>query len=345
MTKVLAIDVGTASVSAAIAEQNKESKFVICDVLRCKYDAADANASKALLINLEKIFSECSRSHCNIDKIQIGLSAPLCLQKTVSTETLRQNPNFPISKPELFQAIEILKNQFSQNQSAACDILETKIDGYTVLDPLGHKGRDLKIKANLLLISPSFKTFLKEMKDKFFPASEFKIFSDSFIVKQAVLKFLSPKNDFLILDVGGEVSTIGDFTLPFGLRTIERRMTSFLNISCDTAQSFLRRFSSGSLDYSKERVLDKILNFSAEVLRDTLKERLNQIHFGGTKELFLTGAGANFSQFLKISEKSSIAEVKALKAQSFGNSFLNLGPLSGGEDTVLAALISTYERV
>lgn len=342
--KVLAIDVGTASVSAAVAEKSHKGKFFVCDVLKYPYDASDSNASRALLKNLEKIFSESLRLHSGIQKVFVGFSSPLCLEKTISTEFVRPNPELLILEPELEMAIENLKSQIKGEMlSITHDIIETKINGYAVSNPLGHKGEAIEIKANLLLLSPSFKNYLEELKDKFFPASEFNFFSDSLILKEAVSKFFSPKEEFLILDIGGEVSVFGDFTFPFGLRTIERKMASFLNISNDASQSFLKRFSSGYLDYPSERMINKVLEFSAEALRNMLIEPLDKLgsQHSFTK-IFLTGAGANFSQFFKIFGENSSAEVKTLEAQNFDNVFLKRYPLSGGEDAVLAALISVY---
>lgn len=342
--KVLAIDVGTASVSAAVAEKSHEGKFFVCDVLKYPYNASDSNASMALLRNLEKIFSESLRLYSGIQKVFVGFSSPLCLEKIISAEFIRQNPELLILEPEFEMAIENLQSRIKGEMlSITHDIIETKINGYTVSNPLGHKGETMEIKANLLLLSPSFKNYLEELRDKFFPASEFKFFSDFSILKKAVLKFFSPKEEFLILDIGGEVSVFGDFTFPFGLRTIERRTASLLNISDDASQSFFKRFSFGYLDYPSERMINKVLEFSAEVLRDMLTESLDKLSSQHRfSKIFITGAGANFSQFFKIFGENLIAEVGTLEAQNFDNVFLKRRPLSGGEDAVLAALISVY---
>lgn len=323
MSKVLAIDIGTASVSAAVAQKHANGKFFVCDVWRLPYDASDNhNASRVLFKNLEQVFFEASKFHPSTKTIAIGFSSPLHLEKTINAEFIRPNPEFVIGNQELERAIQTLSTHIKDgSQSIAHDILESKVNGYIVEDSIGHKGEILEIKANLLMLAASFKNHLDELRDKFFPVCEFKFFSDSTVLKKAVLQFFSPKEEFLIFDIGGEVSVLGNYTFPFGLRVVERKFASFFP-----------RFYSGNLDYVHERTLNKILKYSAEVLRSFLKE----YKFG---KIFLTGAGANIPLFFEVVQKSS-TEVKKLEAQDFNKFFLKLSPLSGGEDAVLAALIS-----
>lgn len=344
MVKILAVDIGTASVSAAVAEKDEKGKFFVCDVLRYPYDASDVLASKIVIKNLEKVFFESSKLYPSIQKIIIGFSSPFCSEKTANAEFTMPNPNFLISQDELEKAIEILKNQVvGDAEVISHEIIEAKVNGYKVQSPLGYCGENLEITSAFLVLSPSLKSVLEELKDKFFPTREFNFFSDSYILKQAASRLFLPRDKFAVLDVGGEISVFGDYTMPFGLRTVERGVASFLGVSDGISQSFLRRFSSGHLDYVHERALNKILNSSADTFNNMLKEYF--LRFSAArqlKEIFITGGGANFYNFFETVAKNSTAKVKTFTAKHFDNAFSKLNPLSGGEDTVLAALIFLY---
>ena len=324
MTKILAVDIGTASVSAALAEKHANGKFFVCDFWRLPYDISDAeNAGRILLKNLKKIFYETHKFYPKTKKIAISFSALFCSEKIISAEFERDNPSLPIRKDEFENTIEILKNQSEDSSGIQqIDILETKINGYGVENPMGHKGENMQMKASLLILAPAFKNNLEELKDKFFPSGNFRFFSDSAILKKAVLNLFSPTNDFTILDIGGETTARDDFVFSFGVRAVERRMGAVLS-----------RFSSGHLDYPQERAQSKILKLHAENLGDILERH-------SSKKIFLTGGGANFPYFFEAAKKKSVAEVIKLEAKDFDKFFLKLGPLHGGEDAVLAALIT-----
>lgn len=324
--KVLAIDIGTASISAAVAERDQRGKFFVHDVWRLSYDYGNKEAGKILIKNLDRAFFDVSKSHPIISKVFFGFSSPFYLEKTTTAEFERTNPEILISENELERDIKTLKNQIYEGvKVVSCDVLETKINGYFVEDPLGHSGETLEIKANFLILGTLLKNSIEELKDKYFPASEFKFFSDSSVIKKAVFNLFFPKGEFSILDIGGEVSVLGHYIIPFGLCNIERRIP----------QSFLQRFSSGHLDYPHERAINKILKSYSGFLLDTLKEYK-------FSKIFLTGAGANLAHFFEIIKENSAAEIKTVKAEDFNKFFSKLNSLSGGGDAVLTSLITLY---
>ena len=296
MEKILAIDVGTTSLSAAIAEKHPNGKFFVCDFWKLPYDVSDSkNASRVLFGHLKLVFSEASKFHSGIIKVVMGFAYPLHLEKIVSGEFKRENPSFPVSVEELENAVQILKNQHDGGLFAIShDIWGTKINGYSVENSLGYNGEFLDIKVNFLTLSLALKNHLEDLKDKFFPSSEFKCFSDFSVLKKAVLRFFSSKKEFAILDIGGEVSVFENFVFPFGVRQIEKRIGSALN-----------RFSCGYLDYQYERSVSRILKSHSDILRDALRGH-------NYSTVFLTGGGANFSEFFDAVKNGSTIEIKKL---------------------------------
>lgn len=325
MNKVLAIDVGTASVSAAVAEKLTNGKFFVYDVWRCQYDASDTQAStKILLKGSEKIFYESSKFYPDIKKVVTGFSSPFFFQKTASRKFTRANPDFLISDKELIESTKNLESEQKDDLGLISqDILESKVDGYIVESPIGYKGEDLEIKVNFLMVSTFFKKHLEKLKDKYFPLSEFRFFSDYSILKKVVSVLFSPKEEFTILDIGGEVSVFDGVVFPFGVCAIEKRVGKIFSI-----------LSSGHLDYPHERSVNKVLKYYANSLR-------SMIEGNRFKRIFLTGGGANIPDFLETIQNDFL-KIKKLEAQDFSNKFLKLGPLSGGQDAVLAASIIMY---
>lgn len=326
MERVLALDFGTSSVSAAVAEKHANGKFFVCDVWRFSYDLSDnQNANRIVIKNLKKIFSDASKFYQKIENIAIGFSGLFFSQKTVEGEFTRESPNFAISEEEFADSIFGLESQHQENlKLISYDVLKTKVNGYAVDNPVGHTGESLEIKANFLFVSPHLKKHFEEMKDNFFPASNFAFFSDSSILKKTILKFFSPKKEFAVLDIGGNASFFDDSLFSFGLCSVENKIGKSLSV-----------FSSGHLDYSHERFAKKFLDNYSNILKEIIFERrFNQI--------FLTGGGANMSSFENVVRDNLPGEVNKLEAQNFDAFFSKRSPLSGGQDAVLTALICNY---
>lgn len=326
MENVLAIDFGTASVSAAVAEKHTTGKFFVCDVWRYPYDSSDGqNANRTVLTSSKKIFSDAFKFYPKIENIAVSFSGPFCFQKTVKEEFIRESLDLAISEEEFTNTLLSLENRHQENlKLVSYDTLEIKVNGYAVASPVGHKGESLEVETGLLFVSPHLKNHFEEMKDIFFPASNFAFFSDSLVLKKTILRFFSPKKEFAVLDIGGNASFFADSMFLFGLCPIEKKIRKCLSV-----------FFSGHLDYPYERFAKKILDNHSNVLKEIISEkRFNQI--------FLTGGGANVPSFENVVRESVFAEVKKLEAQSFDGFFSKRNSLSGGQDAVLTALICNY---
>ncbi|MEK7503253.1 MAG: hypothetical protein AAB556_02295 [Patescibacteria group bacterium] len=345
MNKILAVDIGTASVSVAVAGIESGGRADVNKVFRYHYDASLPNKSKLLLNAISKAFNDAHKFEKNISAVRVGFSYPFFAEQRLGGEEKRKNPHAEVSADEvnniLLSAMAGLPKNF---EAVSCDILSSTIDGYEVSDPYGYKGETLKIDAKIFSVNRHLKTRIEELKDEFFPVSVLRFASDrETLGKLASMHY--PQKTPAVLDIGAEVSFLESQALPFGIRALERKMASSFKVGFSDAESMLRRLARGTLDYTRERAVNKIIN-------ESLSELLEPAVLGSVKnrgELFVSGAGADFD-ILKNAIKENLKNlynsnmnVQALTPHTFKEKFINLGALSGGKDAVLTALILSYE--
>src|SRR3989338_6249007 len=99
--KVLAIDIGTASVSAAVAETKKGGKADVRSVFRYHYDASSPDNSRLLLNAVSKTFLDAHKFEKNISAIKIGFSFPFFVEQSLGREVKRENPQIAVSADEI----------------------------------------------------------------------------------------------------------------------------------------------------------------------------------------------------------------------------------------------------
>lgn len=347
MTKILAIDIGTASVSAAVAEQKMGEKADVRNVFRYYYDASSSDNSKLLLRAVSRIFNDAHKVEKNFSSVRISFSSPFFLEQSIGLETKRENPKVPVSANEVTNLLLAMKNKFPKDlEMIFCDIISYNVDGYEVPEPYGYIGEILKIEAKTFAISKFLKSQLYGLKDKFFPSSDVYYISDGEALKKLAFTAL-PKISPAVLDVGAEISALNSQILPFGIRALERKVASFLNISLLDAENMLRKLTYGTLDYARERAVNRIIGADLSAWSEMIKENLSSVK--NKKKLFISGAGADFNILIKtINEDlknlyNFDMDIGILSPNYFKENFFHFGGLSGGKDAVLTALILIHD--
>ena len=335
MTKVLAIDIGTASLSVAIAQKERGGKTDVLNVFRYHYDALSPNNSKLLLNAISRAFADSHKIEKKISSIRIGFSSPFFLEQLLCGEVKRENPKVPVSADEVNNLLLFAENKLPKNvEAVSCDIVSSKIDGYEVPEPYGYKGEILNINAKIFAINKSLKNKIEELKSGFFPASHVYCVSDGDALKR-LAHTISPNRPPAVLDIGAEVSVFNSEILPFGIRKIERKIASFFKVGLFEAENMLRKLTFGTLDYVKERAVNKIITENFSEWFGLIKEKSDSVENRGN--LFISGAGADFHVL------RNTINATVLSPNVFKEKFASLGVLSGGKDAVLTALILTHE--
>ncbi len=372
--KIVALDLGTASLSAVLATthrsggpKNMNPKPEVMNVLRYPFNLAEQDMHRVFATSLIRLFHDLYRLDRHIDSFLVGFSAPLFLEKKIQKKILRKYPDAPITKDE-FRAIlnSIQEESIFKNGDAlalvSSHFINTSINGYKISgDIVGYKGKILEIEAEATLVSKFLKSSINDAKEKFFPKSTITYFSDPRLIIRALLEKEPLLNSALIVDVGGEITSLflansqgalrGEH-VSFGVRTLERRVSAFLSLKSDSAikeaEAILRKLTLGTLDPVIQRKIEKIILSS---LGDWWKGVHAEIERRGIlipEKVIVTGGGADFSIFLETlrtgfrNTYKIDSEVHALTARNFKDYFLFSGALVGGSDLVLTSLLLFY---
>ncbi|MDP3934645.1 MAG: hypothetical protein Q8Q46_00240 [Candidatus Giovannonibacteria bacterium] len=374
-THILAIDLGTASISAVVAVRYEKggTKSIagpceILKVLRYPIDLFGYQASgdeQKLPYILKDVFLKMFRdtyaaSH-HIDVVLIALSDPFFLDKKARKTIERANPDKIISESEIGNMIKSIgtdaatKNLFAVGQ----EVLSVKINGYNIENAAGYKGRALEAKMIFTLISKNLRDYIESAKEKFFPKAATRYYSDS----RALWRLLKATENFaepaLVADIGGEVTGIfwadknnieHAGASAFGIRTLSRRIAASLRIDQKDTEAVLRKYTLGTLDETLRMKLERALSPALAdwwaSLKNILKNTFTPASAGVIpKKIIVSGGGADFalfSGFLKDSFKKDFGadiEPQVLRTEAFQDMIYPSGLLSGGGDIILAALI------
>ena len=374
-THILAIDLGTASISAVVAVryEKKNSKTIAgpCEILKVlRYPinlfgyqiSGDGQKLPYILKDVFlKMFKDAYAASRHIDAVLIALSDPFFVDKKARKKIERANPEKIISESEVDAMIKSIgadaaaKNLFAVGQ----EVLSVKINGYNIENAAGYKGSALEAEMIFTLISKNLKEYIESAREKFFPKAATHYYSDS----RALWRLLKATENFadpaLVADIGGEVTGIfwadknnieHAGASAFGIRTLSRRISASLRIDQKDAEAVLRKYTLGTLDEALRMKLERTLSPALAdwwaSLKNTLKNSFTPASAGTIpKKIIVSGGGADFaffSGFLKDSFKKDFGadvEPQVLRVEAFLDMLYPSGLLAGGGDIILAALI------
>ncbi len=374
-THILAIDLGTASISAVVAVryEKKDYKSIAgpCEILKVlrypidlfgyQISGEEQKLPFILKDGFLKMFKDAYGVSHHIDIVLIALSDPFFLDKKLQKKIERANPDKIISKSEADAMIKSLgeiaatKNLFAVGR----EVLGVKINGYNIENAAGYKGRSLEAEMIFTLISRTLKDYIENAKEKFFPKAEARYYSDS----RALWRLLKVTENFadpaLVVDIGGEVTGIfwADKNniehvgaSAFGIRTLSRRISTSLKTDQKDTEAIFRKYTLGTLDETLKMKLERALSPALAdwwtSLKNILKNTFTPASAGVIpKKIIVSGGGADFalfSGFLKDSFKKDFGadiEPQILRAEAFLDMLYPSGLLAGGGDIILSALI------
>ena len=147
--------------------------------------------------------------------------------------------------------------------------IQMRLNGYETLKPLDQKIEELEM---TVFISISPDQVLKKIEEtimQHFHSSDIK-FSSFVMTSFAVVRdlYINQEN-FLLIDVGGEVTDIfmikknilhESISFPFGLNFIIREVASAFNCSISEAKSYIALFQNGHAEKSLTKKIEAVLN-------------------------------------------------------------------------------------
>lgn len=357
---IIAIDVGTASVSAALARKGREASEILA-VLRQPFDLLnpqhthghDARAAHIMRRALANIFQQVHTHMPHPTTIYISFSGPFFEELEIQKTIERSIPDRPIDAKEQKEAFQLLQEEAShsnKNLQLIKGILTYQaINGYPVDNSFGFHGKILELKGSFLFLSSFLKKALEEEKETFFPKIPCFYYSDVSLLHRAVSERTLSPFPALILDVGGEITTVVLATshdlfqsispLFVGMRTIERHLASLLSISQTHAEALIKQYSTGVLDEAEKKRIAPILTVVLDHWWQEIQKKLGTtIHL--PISVIVSGAGRDFLPLTSYLERLA-------KEQKFSvtplvipfDTLLSPRALAEGKDTILSLLL------
>ncbi|OGI94571.1 hypothetical protein A3A03_03525 [Candidatus Nomurabacteria bacterium RIFCSPLOWO2_01_FULL_40_18] len=282
---VLVFHIGSSSVGGALfwTEKSKVPKIIFSASEPIELEK-DIETDRLLSSTIKSLEAVASRIH------KAGLGAPkeiFCVLSSLwyisQTRIIKLEKNAPFlftvkladsliqKEKELFE--EEHSTKYAQSGTGARLIelknIKTMLNGYETPHPLDQKGVDLEM---TIFISMSGEQVLKIIEDtigKHFHSKEIKFCSFAFSSFAVVRDMYAHNKDFLLIDIGGEVTDIAmvkknilreSISFPLGANFIIREMEADLGCSINEAKSYISLLKDGHAEDSVAKKIGSTLD-------------------------------------------------------------------------------------
>lgn len=288
--KTIAIfDIGSSSIGVAIAtfsvNQKKTQPLpIIFFAKRYQLPISEKVTFKsfinAIFTTFDKVVEEVSNQKIKIDKTAIFLASPFYISKT---NIIKQKGDKDIFiSPSLVKSIieaktqNMIKDQPTLYSDLIDDevevfeniIMQIKLNGYKTHNPYSQKVKSLLIANHIALGSKTITTKLKEIIIRRLGRQTITFNSFTFAAFNIWQDIVAPKNNFMLLDITGEISDITvvcddylaeNISFPRGRNYLIRETAKALKTNNEEAYSTLKEYILGNLSARYKENLETIL--------------------------------------------------------------------------------------
>ena len=277
---ILVFDIGSSSVNASLLlkKENEIPVFLSFSHLRLPllenpdFTHIERHARKAVKEIAEDVGKKNRKKMP--DLIYMVLSAPWYFSET---------KNVKIQRRETFEVTEELVNKIMEDElelfnrkarekfedSSDIEILEKEkmrfiVNGYPIENPYGKETNRLELSIYLSAARRSFVKNIEDMLTHFLGNAEIKLVSEPSSLFRILSEMINPKEGYLVVDVGGEVTEIylvrngvleNTKNFAWGANLVIRRVASSLNIGLGEALSFFTAQSWGDIKEATDKKL------------------------------------------------------------------------------------------
>ncbi len=165
-------------------------------------------------------------------------------------------------------------------------VVQVRLNGYEVGDPYGKKARDLSVSFFISLVPKLVIDRVSEASLGALHPKRIRHASSQLATYSVLRDALSGKSDFIILDVGGEVSDLSvvkdglileTASFPLGKNFLTRRVSRALSVTNDGALSLLKLYYGGHADASVSESLNPVIDNAAREWVGALHTTLTRI--------------------------------------------------------------------
>ncbi len=361
---IIAVDIGTASVSAALMRRGKHAAEIVT-VLREPFDLfkhteEDERAKRAGFVisqALRRIFSEAHRTFPHPDNIRISFSDPFFEEHQEEISIERKNADRPIHADEVASAYAELQKKAEavaghHLRVVSGTLTHQAINGYPIDSAAGFRGKALDLGARFLLVSAVLKDHINECVSTFFPKTPISYFAESTILARTLERAGAKKYPAIILDIGGELTSVTLVTAPsalqnlppvfLGMRTMGRNVASVLGVAESHAEALLKQYSKGVLGEDEKNRVDQAMNTTLGRWWGEISSRLSDRVRSSIAHIALSGGGRDFPPIAEYLAHHAIGQGltnPGIVPLAIPSEALSSQALSSGGDTILASLL------
>lgn len=338
MNTILGLDIGTEYVKAVLARPDKKGNLKILGVGKAKQ--RDGSMYNGAVADIPAVVSTCEEALVQVEDqaglraelTVVGIAGELIKGNTTSVHYQRQNPERPISEPEMMEIIKKVQQKSGEvaRKTVALEtgndkvevrlinsaIVSITIDGYKISNPIGFKGTDVSILiytayAPLIHVAAIEKVCAELNLDLLTVAVE------PFAVCRACLgDDLDSSFSGIVMDIGGGTTDIavvedggveGTKMFSIGGRSFTHQVEESLGTDFATAEQYKLDFDSGTLDDALKAKVETALDRNLNVWMTGVEVALED--FGPENSLprniILCGGGAGLSL---LQEKLAMSE-------------------------------------
>lgn len=317
-TQSIAFDCGTSAVRAALFSRSQKDAFSkpdVIEVIRFPFSPAAYMDARQLQQKTREGIGQIIKkipSSFQPKEIILGLSSPFYISKTIRRTRQRQEPHVFITEEESKSLVEEARHTFendAKKNSTDSEIMtfttlsqKTYINGYRVENPVGMAGKVIEAAFHFEATTRGVFDSIKEFFARHYSHATFHVSSIVFANFQALRAAYGNDSEFLIIDIGGEVTEITlvaegvleqVVSLPMGHAMLLREMVAFLGVSLTDASFIISLYAEHTLESKKEAKIQTLIT----EFQDTWHKKLLLVLTAFTERydvpprIFLTGGG------------------------------------------------------
>lgn len=281
---VAILDIGSASVGGAIVVikegADPQVLFSVRDEMVFQKDLNLERFTSAMLQSLGVVLNKIEKYEGEKPRdFFCTLSSPWYESKT-KIININENKNFIVTEKFLEEIIRKESNIFSSSINSVGNVadlvaiidmknIQIKLNGYETPNPYGKIAKNMDIALFMGLGSKKVIENIKSKISKIFYVKNITFSTFSLVAFSTVRDIFTDKNNFIILDVTGEVTDMSlvednilvkSTTFPLGKNFITRRIASEMNTTPEEANSLFNMFSSNKINNNTKGKLSIILN-------------------------------------------------------------------------------------
>lgn len=294
---VLSLDIGTEVVKALVFRIDAEmKKGVVVGVGRAKQQLGDMNSGA--VSDIAGVISTCEKAIAEAEQMAgvkgseqaiIGIAGELVKGTTTTVHYERAKPEIRIDMPELknivqkvqWKAFDRIRQQLAWETGHSeidvklinAAIVDVKIDGYRVANPIGFQGRDVSIGVFNAYAPMVHLGALQSIADEL-NLDLLSIAAEPYAVARSMGIENNPDFGAIFIDIGGGTTDIalvrnggleGTVMFALGGRAFTKRLASDLNISFEEAEHLKLKYAAQRLGADISQKVEKILEEDCRV--------------------------------------------------------------------------------